>query len=344
MPVAFESVLADLKAKKFAPIYFLQGEEPYYIDVISDWIEQNVLTDGEKGFNQMVMYGKETNLTGVLSNAKRFPMMSDKQVVIVKEAQEMSDWDKDIEKYAPLKQFEAYLVNPLPSTILVFAHKYKKLDARRSLSKKIDKHAVCIDSKKLYDNQLPDFISQYFVNKGFKIAPKAIALLAEHVGGNLSRLTNESDKIIINLKNGDLVTEDHVHNFVGISKEYNVFELQKALGNKNALEAHRIVNYFAANPKTNPLILLIPQLFSYFSKIILVHVSKERDERNLAALLGVHPFFVKDYQAAARFYNLSKLEEIIHLLKLADINSKGVDALAMGDGQLMKELIYKILR
>lgn len=344
MPVAFESVLADLKGKKYAPIYFLQGEEPYFIDVLSDWIEQNVLSEGEKGFNQMVMYGKDSNLMTVLSNAKRFPMMSEKQVVIVKEAQEMADWEKDIEKHPPLKQFDAYLTNPLPSTILVFAYKYKKLDARKALSKKIDKHAVCIDSKKIYDNQLPEFINQYFSNKGFKISPKASAILAENVGVNLSRLANESDKIIINVSVGEQISEEHVHKYVGISKEYNVFELQKALGNKNALTAYKIVDYFASNPKANPLVLLIPQLFSYFVKILLIHISKDKDEKSLAASLGVHPFFVKDYLAAARFYSLPKLEEIIHLLKIADINSKGVDAVSVDEGQLMKELVYKILR
>ncbi|HEY8400971.1 MAG TPA: DNA polymerase III subunit delta [Cytophagaceae bacterium] len=334
-----DSVLKELKNKKYAPVYFLQGDEPYYIDLISDYIEKNCLQEFEKSFNQTVLYGKDVNMNTIMQNAKKFPMMAERQVVIVKEAQEVSDLGKE----SGDKQLEAYVKNPLGSTVLVFCHKYKTLDARKSLSKTLDKFAVVVNSKKLYDNQLPDWVSAYFSEKGFKITPKAALMLAENIGNNLDRLANESDKLLINLKEKVEVDEALIEKYVGISKEFNVFELQKALVKKDVYKANLIINYFEANPKNNPIIPIIVVLFNFFSKLLLVHTSEDKSESGLSKLLQVNPFFVKDYIFGAKAYPLNKTMNIIHYLREADLRAKGVDSGSMGEGQILKELIFKIL-
>src|SRR6185437_10133823 len=237
MATSAEVVIKDLQNKKYAPVYFLQGEEPYYIDLISDFVEKNCLNESEKGFNQTVLYGKDVNMNTILLNAKRFPMMSERQVVIVKEAQEISDLGKE----AGDKQLEAYLQNPLPSTVLVFCHKYKSLDGRKGLAKTADKFAVLVNSKKLYDNQIPDWVIGYLSHKNYKLSQKAAVMIADYIGNNLSRIANEMDKLLINVKNGEEITEELIEKHVGISKEYNVFELQKALINKDVVKANRII-------------------------------------------------------------------------------------------------------
>ncbi len=335
-----ETVLQDLKQNKYAPVYFLQGEEPFFIDKISDFIEQNALDEAAKGFNQVVMYGKDANLPAVMNNAKRYPMMSERQVVIVKEAQELDNLEKD----QNAKMLEAYVKNPLPSTVLVFAYKGKTLDGRKALAKIIDKHAILVTTKKIYDNQVPDWINSMVAGKGYKINPKAAAMLNEFVGANLSRLENETDKVIINLKAGETITEDLVSKYVGVSKEYNVFELQKALGMRNSELCFKIVFYFEANPKNNPIQQIITLLFQFYNKVLLVHASPQKDERTIAALLGVNPFFVKDYMLAARNYNIDKTISIIHFLREADLLSKGVGATGVSEGEILKELMFKILR
>jgi DNA polymerase-3 subunit delta len=334
-----ESVLKDLKSNKYSPVYFLQGEEPYYIDLIAEYIEKNCLNESEKSFNQTILYGKDVNINTILLNAKRFPMMSERQVVIVKEAQEVSDLGKE----AGDTQLNAYIQNPLPSTVLVFCYKYKSLDARKTVTKNLDKFSVLVSSKKIYDNQLPDWVTSYFTQKGFKINPRASLMLAEFVGNNLSRLSNESDKLLINLKAGQEVNEDLVEKYVGISKEFNVFELQQALIKRDIYKANQIVRYFEANPKDNPIIPIISVLFNFFSKLLQVHGSDNKTESHLAKLLSVNPYFAKDYLKGAQTYPPSKVMNIIHYLRLADLLSKGVDAASVKEGQILKELVFKIL-
>jgi DNA polymerase-3 subunit delta len=334
-----ENVIKDLKNKKYAPVYFLQGDEPYYIDVIANWIEKHCLTESEKSFNQNILYGKDVNVPTILQRCKQFPMMSDKLVVIIKEAQELSDLGKENADNLLL----AYLQNPLPSTVLVFCYKYKTLDARKTLAKNIDKFAVLVNSKKLYDNQLSDWVTAYFQQKGYKITPKAALMLSEFIGNNLSRLTNESDKLLINLKENTPVDENLVEKYVGISKEFNVFELQKALVKKDVLKANQIINYFESNPKANPIIPIISILFGFFTKILLTHAQEDKSESSLARALQVNPFFVKDYLFGAKSYSADKVISVIRDLRKADLMSKGVDAAGIGEGQILKELIFKIL-
>lgn len=333
-----EAVLRDLKQKKYAPVYFLQGDEPFYIDQITDYIESKVLNASEKGFNQLVMYGKDVSMDMVMANAKRYPMMSDKQVVIVKEAQDIQDLGKEQGQ----KLLENYLKNPLPSTILVFAHKYKTIGRNKTLGKNIDKFAVMVDSKRLYDNQVPDWVERYIESKGFKIDQKARFMLAENIGNNLERLSNEIDKMLINLRDATTIDEHMIQKYIGISKDYNVFELQKAISFRNVFKANQIINYFAANPKEHPVILTISSLFAYFSKLLLLHHSKDKSENGLAQALGVNRFFIKEYIQAGKNYPLPKVINNIHYLRQADLQSKGVNS-GMDDSAILKELIYKLL-
>lgn len=337
-----EQVLSDLKQQRYAPLYFLQGEEPYYIDLIAEYIEKYTLSESEKGFNQLVMYGKDVDVNTIVTNAKRYPMMSDRQVVIVKEAQEI----QDLNTQAGQQLLEAYVKNPLPSTILVFCHKYKTLDSRKTLGKAISKFAVLVESKKLYDNQIPGWITNYVKTRGFKIEDNAVQMLADYIGNNLQRLSNEIEKILINFKQEDgnvVIDADMVQKYVGISKEYNVFELQKALAVKDVVKANRIVQYFEANLKANPIIPVIALLFTFFSKLLLVHHSTDKTERGLATLLKINPFFVKEYRIAAVNYPLSKVIQNIHHLRMADLHAKGIDNTGGSDAQILKELVFKLL-
>ena len=339
MALTPESILSDLKNKKFSPVYFFQGEETYYIDMLTDYIEDNVLNETEKGFNQVVLYGRDVQMNEVLTNARRFPMMSERQVIIVKEAQNISD----INKESGQKLLIDYLKNPVGSTVLVFAHKNKSLDKRKSLGKLIDKHAVALTTKKLYDNQVPSWIDGYLKTKGFKATTKAVQMLADSIGNDLERLANEVDKILINYKEKIEIDEAIVQKYVGISKDYNVFELQKALIAKDVIKANRIINYFEANEKKNPIIPIIAVLFSFYSKLLMVVGSKDRSERGLASALKVNPYFVKDYLVAARNYSPVQIINNIHYIKEADLKSKGINNASATDGQLLKELVYKLL-
>jgi DNA polymerase-3 subunit delta len=339
MPKSPDIVLKDLQSGRFAPVYFLQGEETYYIDLIANYIEKNALQESERSFNQVVVYGKDIDMAGILSNARRFPMMAERQVVIVKEAQEVSDLTRE----AGQTMLESYIKNPLPSTILVFCHKYKSIDGKRKIAKALDEFAIVVNSKKLYDNQVPDWIMNYLKSKGFKIIPKAVQMLAESIGNDLSRLSNEIDKLLINLQAGTEITPDLIQKYVGISKEYNVFELQKALINRDILKSNQIINYFEADPKNNPLIPVITILFSFFSKVLMAHSAPDKTERGLASLLKVNPFFVKDYLLAMRSFSAYKTVEIIHYLRIADLQSKGMESGSATEGQILKELVFKIL-
>lgn len=333
-----ESILNDLKNGQYSSIYFLQGGEPYYIDLISDYIEEHALEASQKEFNQVVMYGKDHPVNSIVTNARRFPMMSERQVVIVKEAQNISDLNKE----AGQKLLLDYIQNPLPSTILVICHKYKSIDKRKALGKQLDKHTVLITTKKLYDNQVPDWVSGYVRSKGFSIDPKGIQMLADYIGNDLERLSNEIDKVLINFEEKVTINADIIQKYVGISKEYNVFELQKALQNKDVVKINRIVNYFGANPKKNPIIPIIAMLYGFYSKLLLVHTAKDKSQGSLVSVLKVNSFFVKDYLMAARVHNLSQIINSIHHIKEADLRSKGV-GFSHSEGELLKELVFKLI-
>ncbi|MCS6823588.1 MAG: DNA polymerase III subunit delta [Cytophagaceae bacterium] len=333
-----DTVLKDLKARKYAMVYFLQGDEPYYIDLIAGILEQEVLSEDQKSFNLTIVFGKDTNVSTLLQQAKKFPFMAERQVVIVKEAQEL-----DITKEQNEKMLMAYLEKPVPSTVLVFCYKYKTLDARKALTKTIEKHAVLVNSKKLYDSQLPEWIKMYLFAKGYKAKPEALHMIAEHIGNDLSRIANECDKMLINITPDTVIDDTLVEKNIGISKEYNVFELQKALTQKDVLKANRIIQYFSSNPKNNPLVVILSSLFTFFSKILLVHGSEDKSESKLASLLQINPYFVKDYTSAARAFPISKTISIINDLYEADLKSKGIGNNSTSEAELLKELIYKIL-
>lgn len=333
--VSFENILLDLKNKIYSPIYFLYGEESYFIDVISDFIEKNVLSELEKEFNQTIIYGKDIDIPTLISYARRFPMMSNYQVIIVKEAQ---DLDK-------IEELEPYVLNPLESTLLVLCYKYEKVDRRKTFFKNIEKKGILFESARIYDNKIPDWIGEYVRKKNYSISTKACFLLAEFLGNDISKIVNEISKLIINIPEKHEITEEYVEKNIGISKDYNVFELQKALGKKEVLKANQIINYFAANPRDNPLVKVIPILFSYFSKILIYHHLRDKSRNNVASALSINPFFVMDYQQAATNYTSVKIISIISLLREYDLKAKGVDSsgTSFPDGELMKELIFKIL-
>jgi len=334
MGMTYEQLIGDLKNRSFKPIYFLHGDEPYYIDLVTDYITTNVLTEAEKSFNQSIMYGKESDAAQVINAAKRFPMMASHQVVVLKEAQELKDFETLIH----------YVENPLPSTLLVINYKYKKPDKRKKVFKALEKNAVWFATKKLYDNQVPGWISGYASNKKYRIEPKAAALLGEFLGSDLSRISNEIDKLIIAVgKESRTITPDDVEKNIGISKDYNQFELQNALGKRDVLGANRIINHFASNERKYPLALTTGFLYSYFSKLLLIHYAKDRSEKGIAALLKVHPFFAKDYLSSAKRYTAGKLVNIISLLRSYDMKSKGYEGNNTPQGELMKELVFKIL-
>lgn len=332
-------ILSDVKKRNYKPVYFLCGEEPFYIDLISDFIEKNVLEEGERSFNQSVLYGRETDVATIIGEAKRYPMMSENTVVIVKEAQNIKKWDDLL----------PYLENPLSSTILVICHKYSKPDGRTSFGSKIKKLSVYLETKKLYDNQVPDWIADYVKTKHLKVHPKAAAMLTEFLGNDLSKIANEIDKLAINLPANSEINETHVQENIGFSKEYNPFELQGALGARDVLKANKIIHHFSRNINDNPPQMVIPILYGYFVKIMMYHkvLENNRNPRlqrlEPAKVLKVNPYFMKDYEIAARNYNPAKLVDIISVLREADLRSKGVESGNTDGGELMKEVIFKIL-
>ncbi|HEY3369604.1 MAG TPA: DNA polymerase III subunit delta [Prolixibacteraceae bacterium] len=331
--MTFEEIISNLQKKIYHPIYFLMGEETYFIDKISDYISDNVLTEAEKGFNQTILYGKDTEPHNIIANARRFPMMSNYQVIIVREAQ-------NIKK---IEDLESYAKNPLNSTILVINYKYKTLDKRKTFPKLIDQKGILFEAKKIYDNQLPAWISSYLKNQQYSIAPQAAAMLSEYLGADLGKVVNELDKLIISLPAGTQITPDHIEKNIGISKEFNVYELQNALGERDLLRANRIINYFGANPSSNPIPVVISSLFSYFSKILNYHFLEDKSQNNVASVLQVHPFFVKTYVSAAKNYNIKKLVEIIAILREFDMKSKGWGSVSATPADLQREMIYRIL-
>jgi DNA polymerase III subunit delta len=339
MPGKPEDILRDLKSGKYAPIYFLQGEEPFFIDQISDYIEKNAIAEHEKGFNQVVLYGKDAPMTSILNNARRFPMMADRQVVIIKEAQNIPNLGKDEVDQLLIN----YLQNPLPSTILVFAHKYKKLDGRKPLAKELDKKAILVNSEKIKDFQLPAWVESFVSAQGHKIDGQTANFLADSIGNNLEVIANEIGKIFINFSEPTSITKDHIQKFVGINKEYNNFELTKAIGFKDVIKANKIIHYFARNPKNHPLIPIIALIYSYFSKIALVHYNARLGDQELSKIIGVNPFFLKEYRAAAKNFHLGKVIDCFAYIQEADLRSKGVDSGGMEDSEILREMIFKIM-
>jgi len=334
MPASFEEIMSDLRNRIYKPVYFLAGEEPYYIDLISDHIEEKVLPEAEKAFNQMILYGEETTVPAIIETSRRFPMMSNHQVIIVREAQSL----KKIEDLA------WYVEKPLVSTILVINYKYKVLDKRTKLYKLIDGSAVYFESNRLRDYQVPQWIDKYLMAKGVKTDPNASAMLTEYLGTDLHKIVNELDKLLITLPAGKpVITTELIEKNIGISKDFNNFELQKAVGEKNIYKANMIVHYFTNNPKDNPVNLTIASLFSYFSKLLTFHYLPDKSRNNVASVLKINPFFVKDYETSASKYDAKKTVEIISLLRTYDMKSKGYGDLSTTPGDLLKELVYKIL-
>ncbi len=340
MSISPDQLLSDLKQKKYAPVYFLQGDETYYIDLIADYIENNILNETEKSFNQTIIYGRDANISAILNHARRFPMMAERQVVLVKEAQNISDLNRE----EGSKLLLDYLNNPAPTTLLVFCHKNKTLDKRKALGKAIDKLTVSVTTKKLYDNQVPAWIENYIKSKGFSTTPKAVQMLADAIGNDLERLANEIGKVIINFKEKGQIDEVTVQKYVGISKDYNVFELQKALIMKDIVKANQIVNYFEANSKKNPIIPILAILFSFYSKLLIAIHSKDKSPKGLATALKINPYFVQDYQTALNKYSMIQIINNIHHIRVSDLKSKGVESSgSTTDGQLLRELVFKLL-
>ncbi len=331
----YEEIARDLKNRVYKPVYYLMGEESYYIDRISEYIAQTVLTDEEKEFNQTVVYGADTDIATIINAAKRYPMMSEHQVVIVKEAQNVKNMEELI----------YYLQKPLASTILVLCHKHGTLDRRKKLAAEIEKVGVLFESKKIKDAQLPGFITSYLKRKSVEIEPKASEMMAEFVGTDLSRMAGELEKLIITLPTGQRrITPEQIEQNIGISKDYNNFELRNALIVKDVLKANQIIKYFEENPKTNPLQMTLAVLFNFFSNLMLAYYAPDKSDHGIAAQLGLRsPWQAKDYMAAMRAYSGVKVMQIIGEIRTCDAKSKGVGNPSLNDGELLRELIYKIL-
>ena len=330
-----DDILKELRAKQYRPIYYLMGEESYYIDLIADYITDNVLSETEKEFNLTVVYGADVDIATVINAAKRYPMMSEYQVVIVKEAQAIRN----------MEELSFYLQKPLNSTILVICHKHGTLDKRKKLAAEVEKVGILFESKKIKDSQLPAFINSYMKRKGIDMEPKASAMLADFVGTDLSRLTGELEKLIITLPAGQKrVTPEQIEKNIGISKDYNNFELRSALVEKDILKANKIIKYFEENPKTNPIQMTLSLLFNFYSNLMLSYYSPEKTEQGIASWLGLKsPWAARDYLTAMRRYNGVKTMQIIGEIRYADEKSKGINNASMSDGDILRELVFKIL-
>jgi DNA polymerase-3 subunit delta len=334
MPVTYEEIISDLKKRIFKPVYFLAGEEPYYIDLITEYIQEKVLPEDEKAFNQIILYGEDTNIASIIDTARRFPMMSSHQVLIIKEAQALKK----------LEELIIYLEKPLLSTILVFSYKYKTIDKRTKLHKILESYGVYFESPRIRDYLIPAWIERYLMTKGIKADPTASAMLTEYLGTDLHKIVNELDKLIITLPPGEpQITTTLIEKNIGISKDYNIFELQKAIGERNILKANMIIHYFADNPKDNPITFSIASLFGFFSKLLTFHYLTDKSKNNVASVLKINPYFVKEYENSASKYNVAKTVQIISLLRTYDMKSKGYGDPGTEPGDLLKELVFRIL-
>lgn len=330
--MTIDKIISDWSKKQFKPIYWLEGEEEYFIDKAVDYAEHHILNESEVSFNRTIFYGRSTSWTEVINACRRYPMFAERQVVLLKEAQQM----KDIEK------LEGYVENPLSSTIFVVSYKDKKVDGRSRLAKLLKQKAVLITTKKLYDNQLPEWTQELLRVKQLTISPKGLALLVDHIGNDLTRIENEIEKISINLGKRKTISEEDIEAFVGVSKDFNVFELQSALAGKDLAKCIRIIQYFEMNPKAAPIQLVLPSLYSFFSKVFMVFGAGSKDEKAISVAIGVNAFFVKDYLLAARNYNYEGIEKILLLLHHFNLKSIGINNAATEDGSLLREMVCKI--
>lgn len=332
--MTYEALMKSLKAGKIKPVYLLEGEEDFYIDQAGNFFEKDLLNETEKEFNLTVFYGRDADWSEVLNACRRYPMFAERQVVILKEAQSMKTLDK----------LEPYLERPLDSTVFVITYKHGKLDGRTVLKKLIDKKGEILTTKRLYDNKLPEWIKAFCQQQGHDINPKGCMLLADHIGADLTRLANEIEKLLLNLPKGKKIDEDDIEKYVGISKDYNIFEFQNALANKDRQKIMRIMNYFAANPKAAPLQMLFSILYNFFSKVYIIVNLPPRPENELAALLKVPPYFLQDYQRAAGHYRKSGIDRVLLMLHEYNLRSIGIHDPGTAQSELLKEMIMKMIR
>ena len=331
--MSVDKIINDWKKKSFKPVYWFEGEEEFFIDKAVEYAEHNILSESEASFNLSVFYGKDANWADIINACKRYPMFAERQVVLLKEAQQM----RDIEK------LESYIDNPLSSTILVVSYKDKKLDARKKFAKLVKEKGVMVSTKKMYDKELPQWTQELLQAKGLTISPKGLALLVDHIGNDLTRIENEIDKLSVNLGKRTNITEDDIEKYIGVSKDFNVFELQTAMAAKDLSKCIRIIQYFEANPKAAPIQLVLPSLYSFFSKVFMVFGAGTQDERAIATAIGVNPFFMKDYMQAARIYTYTGVEKALLLLHNYNLKSVGVGSIGTEDASLLKEMIVKII-
>lgn len=331
--MSVEKIISDWKKKNFKPVYWLEGEEEFFIDKAMQYAEHHILNEGEASFNLSVFYGKDASWADVINACRRYPMFAERQVVLLKEAQQM----KDIEK------LESYVENPLGSTVFVVAYKEKKLDARKKFAKTIKEKGVLVSTKKMYDRDLPEWTQELLQTKGLTITPKGLALLVDHIGNDLVRIENEIDKLSVNLGKRTSISEDDIERYIGVSKDYNVFELQSALAAKDLSRSIRIIQYFESNPKAGPIQLILPSLYGFFSKVFMVFGAGASDEKTVAAAIGVNPYFIKDYMQAAKLYSYPGVEKVLLLLHQYNLKSVGVGSHNTNDASLLKEMVVKLL-
>ncbi len=331
--MAIEKIITEWKNRKFKPVYWLEGDEEFFMDKVMQYAEHSILPESEAEFNLSVFYGRDANWADIINACRRYPMFAERQVVLLKEAQQM----RDVEKLEP------YIENPLPSTIFVVSYKNKKVDGRTKFAKTLKEKAVYINTKKLAEYQLPDWTLQLIQSKGLTISQKGIALLVDHLGNDLTRISNEIDKLSLNLGSRKNITEDDIEQFVGVSKDFNVFELQSAIGRKDIAGAIRIIQYFEANPKAAPIQMVLPSLYSFFSKVFMVHGSGSMEQGVVATATGIQPFLLKEPLAAARLYNYAEVEKALLLLHSYNLRSVGVNDAGTEDGSLLKELVIKMV-
>lgn len=331
--MSVEKIINDWKKGSFRPVYWLEGEEDYFIDKAVEYAEHHILNESEASFNLSVFYGKDANWADVVNACRRYPMFAERQVVLLKEAQQM----RDVEK------LESYVENPLSSTVFVVSYKEKKLDARKKFAKLVKDKGVLLTTKKMYDREVPEWTQGLVHSKGLTISPKGLALLVDHIGNDLSRIDNEINKLSVNLGKRTAISEDDIEQYIGVSKEYNVFELQSAMAAKDLSRCIKIISYFEANPKAGPIQLILPSLYSFFSKVFMVFGAGTNDEKTIATTIGVNPYFMKDYMQAARLYTYPGVEKVLLLLHSYNLKSIGVGSVNTDDASLMKELVLKMM-
>ena len=330
--MAVDKIITEWKKRDFKPVYWLEGDEEYYIDKLVDFAEHHILNESESSFNLSVFYGRDTSWTDVVNACMSYPMFSDLQVVLLKEAQYL----RDIEK------LEAYIEKPLATTVFIVSYKDKKLDGRSKLAKLLKQKAVLVTTKKIYESQLPEWTQELLQSKQLSISPKGLALLVDHIGNDLTRIENEIEKMSINLGKRKTITEDDIEEFVGVSKEFNVFELQSALARRDLAKSIRIIQYFESNPKAAPIQLVLPSLYAFFSKVFMIFGAGTKDEKGIAAAIGVNVYFAKDYLQAAKIYNYEGVERALLLLHQYNLKSVGINSAGTEDASLLKEMVCKM--